>query len=87
MAGGGHASLKGNCNDSEFSIEGVGLITSKKLKSNSCSVSVAGAGSASVWVEESLDASISGAGSIRYKGNPSNINKKISGFGRISELD
>jgi hypothetical protein len=42
-------------------------------------------GSATVWVDKELDASISGAGSVSYYGNPS-VQERISGAGDVKGL-
>jgi hypothetical protein len=46
-------------------------------------ISLSGAGSAKVFVTGHLDASISGMGSIRYKGNPTVSKTDGSLFGSI----
>jgi hypothetical protein len=46
---------------------------------------VSGAGDAKVFATQSLDADVSGAGSIIYKGNPADRNVSISGAGSVRE--
>ncbi len=41
--------------------------------------------SATVWVDKELDASISGAGSVNYYGDPS-VQEQISGAGDVKGL-
>ena len=48
-------------------------------------VKLAGVGTATVWVKNNLDASISGAGVIEYYGNPQ-ISEHNSGLGMLKYL-
>ena len=49
-------------------------------------VSISGAGDAILRVEQALDVRISGAGSVRYYGQPESVSKQISGAGNVSEI-
>ena len=46
-----------------------------------------GAGNATVWAADELKARVSGAGGVKYKGSPANVEQKASGAGRIRPLD
>ena len=54
-------------------------------KTNSTIVTIEGLGNANVNVSEKLEATISGAGNLTYKGNPKEIIKEKSGLGSINQ--
>lgn len=69
-----------------YAISGSGNIDAFDLHNRSAEVSVAGAGRAALTATERLDASISGAGIIRYKGKPA-ITKNVSGIGTLQDAN
>lgn len=64
-------------------ISGAGKYRGAELHSSSASVTISGAGNASVHASEKLTAKISGAGRVRCSGNPDTVEKHISGAGRV----
>ncbi|MGB0929532.1 MAG: head GIN domain-containing protein [Chitinophagales bacterium] len=85
IAGSGDMLLKGSTGDFDISIAGSGDIEAFGLKARSSTIRIAGSGDCQVNVSESLDVKISGSGNIEYKGNPSNVNKNISGSGNVDK--
>jgi hypothetical protein len=83
IAGSGDAKLSGKANKSSYSIAGSGDVSAFDLKSTSVSVSIAGSGDAAVFASKSLDASVMGSGTVRYKGQPSNVDKSVMGSGEV----
>jgi hypothetical protein len=67
----------------DASISGAGYLDAIDLKTKSCDISIQGVGAGSVYATESLNATISGVGKIRYKGDP-HVYKKIEGVGIVS---
>lgn len=67
--------------------EGAGSIDADQLLAGTVDIHVEGAGRAKVHATDVLRATIEGAGSITYKGNPKTVEKNIDGFGRISRAD
>jgi len=51
------------------------------LKTKECEVEIYGSGDCDVNVSESLDVRINGSGNVTYKGNPAEVNQKVSGSG------
>jgi hypothetical protein len=49
-------------------------------------VSIAGSGNAAVSAEDSLRASVSGSGDIRYNGNPPHVESSVAGSGSVKQL-
>lgn len=85
IAGSGDMELEGNTGDFSISIAGNGDIEAYDLRSRNCEVKIAGSGDCQVNVSESLNVKISGSGDVSYKGNPSHVNKSVSGSGNVVE--
>jgi hypothetical protein len=54
---------------------------------NSCDIRISGSGDVEVNVKESLEANISGSGSVTYRGNPAHVNSHSSGSGKVRKMD
>lgn len=85
LSGGSDVNLKGKANEVNMDLSGATDIDAREMLMNRCSISISGAGSASLQVVEQLDASISGAGSISYLGDPQ-VNQEVSGAGSIKRI-
>jgi hypothetical protein len=64
-------------------VTGAGHIKAADLLAHEAVVSIQGAGAVSVDADRSVDASIEGTGSIRYRGNPAHVTRSIAGIGSI----
>jgi hypothetical protein len=76
----------GEVNFQDVRISGSGSYSARRLESSEADVHVSGLGSATVTVEDYLDARISGAGDINYYGSPE-IDVDISGLGSLHSMD
>lgn len=85
LSGAGNVNAEGVVEILQLRISGLGSFNGGDLHSQDAEVRISGAGSATVWVEDELDANISGAGSIDYYGSPE-VSKRISGVGSISKI-
>ncbi len=85
ISGVGAIDIAGTATDLGVNISGAGTVRASRLEAESGVVKLAGVGTATVWVKNSLDASISGAGVIEYYGNPQ-INEHNSGLGMLKYL-
>jgi len=56
------------------------------LLAESYDIDLSGAGEAEINVSKRIHADVSGAGSIRYKGSPTEIDQNVSGAGSIKKL-
>ncbi len=83
LSGAGNVVASGNADNFNLSISGFGNFNGRDLHSKTANVNMSGAGSATVWVEDELDANISGAGSVNYYGSP-DVTKRVSGVGSVS---
>jgi hypothetical protein len=66
---------------------GAGKIDAYQLKAESVKVTVTGAAKVDVYASQQLDATVSGVGSVTYDGNPSVVNKNVSGIGRVNKRE
>jgi hypothetical protein len=87
LSGAGTAHVAGTTDKLTLNLSGAGGIEAAGLKAISAEVQISGAGTATVWAENDLKARISGAGDIKYKGHPANLEQKVSGAGRIRPLE
>jgi hypothetical protein len=85
LSGFGSIWVKGNVNNQYVNLSGAGSYDAGAFDCKAATVITSGAGSAIVKVSDTLDATISGLGSINYWGNPT-VNKNISGLGSIKRL-
>jgi hypothetical protein len=67
-------------------ISGSGNYEGANLESDVALVDLSGLGSSKLWVNESLDVTISGAGSVHYAGEPE-VSSDISGVGRLEIIE
>jgi hypothetical protein len=68
----------------EVTIAGSGTALLSRLIARDATASIDGSGSIVLTATHSLDASISGSGTILYKGNPAQVTKSVTGSGAIS---
>ncbi|OFY84902.1 MAG: hypothetical protein A3F72_18140 [Bacteroidetes bacterium RIFCSPLOWO2_12_FULL_35_15] len=85
ISGAGDITLKGSAQLLNASVSGAGDLKASNLEAEKAKITVSGAGDAKINVKQSLDADVSGAGSIIYKGNPTDRNVSISGAGSVRE--
>jgi hypothetical protein len=85
ISGAGDLTLKGSTQQLTAEVSGAGDLKSSHLIAEKVKVKVSGAGNAKVNAVKTIDADVSGAGSIIYKGNPAERNVNISGAGSVRE--
>jgi hypothetical protein len=85
ISGSGNIKLSGNTGDADFVVTGSGEISGKDLRTNSVSAVITGSGNIYVQAEKSINAHITGSGSVLYSGNASSINSSTTGSGRVSK--
>ena len=86
ISGSGSIELSGTGDKGDLSISGSGKLDAEEFVANAYEISISGSGSCKINVKEEIESSISGSGSIMYKGNPSKINNKSSGSGKIRKI-
>jgi hypothetical protein len=70
-----------------LTISGSGYLSAFNYPVNTCHFTMSGSGNAEVNVNKLLEGTLSGSGSLFYKGNPPIVNVQISGSGVIMHVD
>ena len=86
ISGSGRFMASGSANEIKTNISGSGRVLASDLVVDKCNVRISGSGSVEINVKNSLEANISGSGSVTYKGNPSQVNSHASGSGSIRKM-
>jgi hypothetical protein len=85
ISGAGDVTLKGTAQLLDAAVSGAGDLKASNLEADKVKAKVSGAGNAKIFAKQSIDADVSGAGDIIYKGNPAERNVNISGSGSVRE--
>ncbi len=85
VSGTGDVTLTGASPLLDAKVSGAGYLKATDLETDKTIVKVSGVGDAKVNAKQSIDADVSGVGSIIYKGNPTERNINISGVGSVRE--
>ena len=87
ISGTAQLTVDGKSKNVKLGISGSGSINSHNLKSQNVAILISGTGDIKTHCSEKLSISIQGMGSVVYFGNPSSIDRDISGLGTISQGD
>jgi hypothetical protein len=79
--------LKGTATDVRMDLSGASDIFAYELLAENYGIEISGAGNCQISVSKKLHAEVSGAGTIRYKGSPTDIDQEVSGAGSIKKAD
>lgn len=85
VSGAGNLHLSGTANLLQSKVSGAGELKAYALNADSVVTFVSGSGTAKVNAIKSISASVSGAGSVIYKGEPADRNVEISGAGSVRQ--
>lgn len=86
VSGSGNIDLKGQTRDVDLELTGAGHAHCYDLLAENTRVDISGAGSAEVYASVKLDATVSGAGNVSYKGNASDVSQHVSGAGGVKKI-
>ena len=86
-SGGSKLKFSGMANKVDMDVSGAVDIHAYDLLAEIVSLSISGAGDAEINVTKELYADISGAGTVRYKGNPVKVDSNVSGAGSIKKAN
>jgi hypothetical protein len=81
--GASNITVDGTISELEVNLTGASKLKANSLRAQSATVSLVGASDAHVNATDTLNASITGAGSLTYSGNPKSVDKNVTGAGRI----
>jgi hypothetical protein len=84
-SGGSKLRLTGTSKETNLDISGAVDLFAFDLVCEKLDLGISGAGKAEVNVTKEFNADISGAASVRYKGNPEKISQDVSGAGSIKK--
>lgn len=87
IAGSGTLLLGGEAENVKLSIAGSGDVKAFNLNAKALTTSIAGRGDVEMSVSEKIKVDIAGKGSVRYKGNPTDVSKSIAGSGSLEKVD
>lgn len=87
ISGSGKIELKGTAGEMDMSISGSGNIQAADFEVGIIEIAISGSGNAKVFAKESLQASISGSGNIRYRGEAAKVKARVSGSGNVREMN
>ncbi len=85
ISGSGTVNLKGETKDFDLDLSGAANAHCYDLLSENTKVTISGAGDAQVYASVKLDAHVSGAGAVSYRGNATNVSQQVSGAGSVTK--
>jgi hypothetical protein len=86
LSGAGDIQASGTADEVKLVLSGLGDFNAADLDSKKADIELSGMGGATVRVEEELAASITGAGSIQYFGNP-HVEQSVNGAGSVKPAE
>jgi hypothetical protein len=86
ISGSGKIEASGTAREVKAVLSGSGRVYAANLEVEKCDIRISGSGDVEINVKNELDATISGSGSVTYKGNPSHVNSHASGSGHIRKM-
>ena len=84
-SGGSNLKFTGMANNVDMDVSGAVDIRAFDLLAETVSLEISGAGEAEINVTKELKADISGAATVRYKGDPAKVDTDVSGAGSIKK--
>lgn len=85
ISGSGSVDLAGQVTSQIVNLSSSGEYETANLASRTADINLSGSGTATIRVEDTLDATISSSGSIRYYGDPI-VNSEITGSGNLVKV-
>ena len=86
IAGSGKVALAGKSKHGEVSIAGSGDLDALGLSVDTYNIRISGSGNCNINVAEEIDSRIAGSGNVNYKGNPSKVNTRAAGSGKVRKI-
>lgn len=87
LSGASRVKVSGRTGTLTVGLSGASKVDAGELSATKVTVDGSGASRATVNASEELSADLSGASKVRYKGSPSNVEKKTSGASSISQSE
>lgn len=86
FSGAAELDLRGKADEVSIDASGAVEVNALELETRRFSLDVSGAGEFELFVTEELNIEASGAVEVKYKGNPQNVNRQVSGAASIEAL-
>lgn len=86
VSGSGKIEARGSASTVEAKISGSGKVLAANMSANTAEIKISGSGDVEVNVKNEIDATISGSGSVSYKGDPKKVNSNSSGSGKVRKM-
>jgi hypothetical protein len=86
LSGAGDIQINGTADEIKLILSGLGNFNAAGLESHQATIELSGMGDATVRVDEKLSATITGAGSINYFGNPQVV-QHVNGAGSVKPAE
>lgn len=86
VSGSGKIQASGSAREVKVGVSGSGEILAANLVTDTCDIRISGSGDVEINVNKELDATISGSGTVSYKGNPAHVNSHSSGSGSVRKM-
>ncbi len=83
LSGSGGLRLRGRADDLGIDLSGSGTVHARDAACQAARIAITGSGSAELTVRDTLDAAITGSGSIDYWGAPGKVARTITGSGQL----
>lgn len=87
VPGAASITASGRAGNETIALDGTGKIDASGVAAHDVTADANGVGAIYVQGSGSMVLSVNGVGEIRYKGNPTNVEKHVNGLGRISAMD
>ncbi len=87
LSGSSTLNVKGETKEFNLETSGASKARCFNLLSENTFAHVSGASNAEVYASVNLDAKVSGAGSVKHKGNAKSIKQEVSGAGSMNKVD
>jgi len=87
VSGAGEVNLKGQTKIFDLNLTGAAKAHCYEMLSENTKIDISGAGDADVYASVKLDAQVSGAGSVSYKGGATDVKQQVSGAGSVKKAD
>lgn len=87
ISGSGDVELSGRARSNRVSISGSGKLSAENLETDAYEIHISGSGSCRIYANKEIDVSVSGSGSVYYRGEPDKVHSSTSGSGKIRKMD
>lgn len=87
MSGAGSLNLRGRAKSQSIDMTGAGSFMAEDFECDFTEIETSGAGTARVVANKELRADCSGAGSVRYRGNPDKVYADSNGAGSVKRIN